>query len=73
MEKDESSCKMDNSLSPSVVIKEQRVQRSSKYIISQVKTLESVTKINNQLNKGKKFVCDQVQHTDTSLMLNDAQ
>ena len=49
-----------------------RVQQKSKDL-EQVQPLESVNKVNNQLNKGKQHVVDHVQQSDKPLSLTDFQ
>ena len=73
VEKDASNFKMDSVLSPSIFTKEHRVAHKSKDILSHVQPLESVNKVNNQLNKGKQHVFDHVQQYDMPLSLTDIQ
>ena len=50
-----------------------RVAQDSKDILAQVQSLEAVNKSNNQLNKGKQHVGDNVQQSDKTLSPIDFQ
>ena len=88
VEKDVSHDKMDSGLSPALFLKEHhvaqkskdilsqvqhRVAQDSKDILAQVQSLEAVNKSNNQLNKGKQHVGDNVQQSDKTLSPIDFQ
>ena len=51
--------------------KEHRVEHNSQDIIVKVQNVESVSKVNNQWNKGKQIILDQVQKVDRSLVLHE--
>ena len=73
MENDASNIKVDSKLSSLVFTKEHLVEHNSKDILSHVQPLESASKVNNQLNKGKQHVFHHVQQSDMPLRSNDIQ
>ena len=67
----DASSKVDVGSSIHGLQKEHRVEHNAQDIIVKVQNVESVSKVNNQWNKGKQIILDQVQQVDRSLVLHE--
>ena len=72
-EKDAGISKVDVGFSIPGLTKEHRVEHNSQDIMLNVRNRESVSKVNNQWNKGKQIILDEVQQVDRSLVLNEVK
>ena len=57
---------MDGGFSIPDFTKDHRVEQNSQYILLKVQIVESVSKVNNQWNKDKNMLLDQLKQDDRS-------